>query len=1451
MIKLQSILAFTLCLIGFSGHSQKVIRFRDEAIPAFTHHTNKTSQQIELQFNLNNLHVDQFSEEGQSFVVLSNSSFSKIYTKGEPDLPAYTKLLFLPKNALFSYQITTGLSDTLSLADYALTDQVRPALASVSKSNDNENGLNYVKGESYQSGKFTGQPVIEIKKTGTLRNVQIIEITYHPLLYNASTNKLISRNDVKLNISFEQSASIPESWNYYSLAQKDESILLLGLPAQKSTNLKKTYILVSPLEYKTILEPFTRWKKQQGFNVIEAYLGEQIPSGTTSDIKAYLKDQYENPSAGNEPAEYILLVGDVDQIPGWYSSIDMGHYTDLYYAEYTGDYFPEVQYGRMSVSNAEQLQTIIEKTLVVEKGANHADNFQDTHLLIAGVDASYAPVYANGAINYFIDYYSNAQNNIVPKYYLYGSGSPIVSNSSAAQAQIIEDYNTGTGIAYYTAHCSSNGWANPKFEIANIATLTNEDKYPLMIGNCCQSLKYNVTSFGEEVVRSSKKGAVAYIGASADSYWDEDYFWGIGFTTNIVSNPTYEGTGAGSWDKWFHTHNETPENQSLTVGQILQAGNMAVEASNSTLKKYYWEIYNLIGDPSLIPPRNNYPVVSASYKNYLFVGQTQLDVTTKPNAWVSLSDSTQVLSCEQADANGSTVLSFNSIEQIGDKQVVLIISDPESKPLIDSLNVISSVGAYPVFKIATINDSSLNVNGQPDFGESIDFNLEFVNYGNGSVFSASVTCSSTSPWFASFATDNPIALNDMGPNGSSILEHVFKMNLRDDMPDQQPIEVNGTLKYNDSLETHFSFQFKVNAPNLVVSSSEIDQSGNGNLNGILDNGELATITTSIINKGSAQVSNTIFFLNSSKPDLLNPVSNEVLAGGFDINEAKQVQFNVQCDSSFFPGTQVDLAYLLSAGLNKQYQTLGTLETVLGQIPVVNISKSDTFDVASSWFYDSGGTANTYLIKENNQVTFIPHFEHEGLRVEFLDFDVETGTNNNCYDKLQVFDGTDVSAPLIGSYCNYNKPDIIESQNENGALTFRFLSDESVNKRGWEALLTSSKQIKVTFQIQSDTILIEGAEIKMVNQSILSDSSGMAIFDYIFSKGPKEYIISKQGFFDTTGVLEDLIGDTVIPIELKKLPTVNINVMSKGEPVENAKVVFADELKYTPQNGIVAFENQTSGAKPYTVTKYGFADTSGYITVGSQDICFKLDLRSLERYSLTFNIMAPFDTLSGVSITLNDSVSKITQKGTVIFSDLYKGSFHYRAEKPGYKSVEGDLTIIDQSLIQTIGLEPMTYFVSFTVIGMDQPVENAMITVKDTILYTSSDGLAFLENLLPETNIVYSVIKDNYNEFTDYLTITDSNLNITITLTPTGITDYSNRGFVIYPNPVKLNEEVNISGERLIREIDIYNVNGQLILKQEENNNQIRIRIQGIECGIYFMHLIEKNKTSVIKLVINP
>ena len=321
------------------------------------------------------------------------------------------------------------------------------------------------------------------------------------------------------------------------------------------------------------------------------------------------------------------------------------------------------------------------------------------HLLVAGVDPNYASTYGNGAIRYITNNYSNATNDLSSKYYLYGDASGgMASEYYAASSSVISDLNSGYGLANYTAHCSYQGWADPNVVISDLVSVNNYGKYGLWIGNCCESVRFeNSECFGEAVLRLADRGAIGYIGGSDNTLWDEDYWWQIGLSSNISAYPTYEETETGAYDGAFHNKINEIDNFSkwyTSQGQINVCGNLAVQSSTSSYRDYYWEIYHLMGDPSLMPYLKIPTNISASVNpTNLILGINQITVTTEARAYVALSQNNELIIAAFADENGIAVLNFSSADlNIGD--ALIVVTAQNKIPFIETKTVVPAEEPY-------------------------------------------------------------------------------------------------------------------------------------------------------------------------------------------------------------------------------------------------------------------------------------------------------------------------------------------------------------------------------------------------------------------------------------------------------------------------------------------------------------------------------------------------------------------------------------------------------------------------------------------------------------------------------------------------------------------------------------------------------------------------------------
>ncbi len=1388
----------------------------------------RNTNNFEANFGFNELKLSEFLTDAEDFTQLEINGFGKSYTPGIPDLPVYVQVISVPSNINLSLNLLGFDSDIYDLAAMQINNFIKPAVQSLSK-NDDFIDIKYEKGVSYTTDSYSNVKAVELKEVGILRDIKLYELIYHPILYNAVQNKIKLRNNVKISVSWQSETYIPAKWDFTNKHNRS----LTTASKTKTLNAGETFVIVSPADYKETLQPFIKWKKQMGFYVIEAYIGEQIASNNKNTIKEYLENLYNNPANGVLSPSYLIIVGDITEIPTW-SGTTSSHVTDLYYAEYTGDFLPELYYGRFSVINNNQLQSIIEKTLYVEKGAGNNNEYQNNHLLISGVDANMASVFGNGAINYLLEYYSNEDLGITPSYYLYGSGSPIVSNSSEARQAILNDFSAGTGIAYYTAHCSSNGWADPSFSRSDISGLENANMYPLMIGNCCQSLEFNLSSFGEDIVRAKDKGAVAYIGATDYSYWDEDYFWGVGFTSNIVANPSYEDTDLGSFDAWFHTHNEAEEDKAYNVAQILYVGNMAVQSSSSDLKDYYWEIYQIMGDPSLVPAKYKTQTIEATYNPFMIVRQNTLSIETEKYAVVTLYENNKILSVSSADAQGICNLSFEPLQEVGDKNIELVISLPNFSPLIDYISVIPPDGPYLVFKGIKIDDSQGNNNDTADFGEQLSIHLKVKNFGTETATNAKAIISTNSQWVTETITNIEVDMGNIAADESITSTNTLDFTLADNVPNQQVVNFTGTITYNNDKTTDFEFKIVVNAPIIEETDFIVDQSGIGNLDGIISADESVSLQVFFTNTGAAQVSNTVISFQSPDNNLLTVLSDDIAAGGFDVEETKEFEVQVKAGSNIFPGAQIDLNYTILTGENSQYIFNGYIPLILGDNPEY-IMSNDTIEIITGYFYDSGGADGKYSNDESYIMIFKPHNADQGIMIDFLKFDVES-SNSGCYDKLEIYDGVNTDAPLLGSFCNNNFKNHLKSQNPEGALTFEFTSDSDVTKDGWQGYISSANQYNVTFELTDGVDMIDNATIEFVNSNIATSTEGIALFENILAKTNKNFSITKDDYLPVNGMVEDINSDTTITVLIHKLPDICFTVFENATPLQGVVVYFDNRTLLSDEDGKVNFIDVEPGSKTFIASFEGYYDTTGVIQVTDIDMCYTLNMTKIPKYNLSFIVSDTTGFLSDVMIDIDGTIVTSNENGEAIFEDLYANNYNYTITKDGYQTVSNSVVIVDSNVVVEQEMTYIGYSVTFNVTNNGTAIVDATVSVKGEEKTTSYEGQVIFTSFDAENDISFSIIKEDFIDYNDTFNITDSSITLNIELTIVGITDNKLASFIVYPNPLHKDSELNITSENTIKELKIFNYTGMLLVTKTNQSKEFKIDISDFSSGIYILQV---------------
>lgn len=619
--------------------------------------------------------------------IFSEIAIEGTYASGEigtPELPASHQLLAVPFGATPRVNVINYTTTDYRLSDYGI-GTILPHQPSVSKDQNLDEVEFVYNAASYQTRSLATAPEATIEVQGTMRGIRIGSLVINPVSYNPAANTLRVFNDIEVEISFdgadraETERMLLSTYSpYFDIVYKqmfnyrqimdvyDDHPDLMAYPVHM--------IVIAPENYITTLQPWINWKIQKGFDV-NVVTTSQAGSNYNA-IKTYVQNLYNTGVSQGATPTFLVLVGDVAQVPNTTGSSTQ-KVTDLYYGSVDNDYFPDMFYSRMSAENTSQLTAIINKILQYEQYTMPDPTYLNNVTLIAGWDSYWTARVGAPTINYATTYYYNTAHGFTQV------------NSHVNQSQYAGCYNslsTGIGFVNYTAHGDNNMWYQPQFTNSNVNQLTNTNKYFLAMGNCCLSGNFGYSSacFGEAMIRAENKAAYSYIGSCPNTYWYEDYYFGVGATNVFSQTPTLTNTATGVYDGiWMDdTYN--------TVSSIVFLGNIAVcyahagTYQTSVSPLYYWQAYHVLGDGSIMPYRVNPTPNTVSHASTIPAGATSFTVSAQAGSYVGISQNNVLKGAALVPASGSVNV---PVSGIGSGQVHIVVTKPQRQPYIQDITV--------------------------------------------------------------------------------------------------------------------------------------------------------------------------------------------------------------------------------------------------------------------------------------------------------------------------------------------------------------------------------------------------------------------------------------------------------------------------------------------------------------------------------------------------------------------------------------------------------------------------------------------------------------------------------------------------------------------------------------------------------------------------------------------
>ena len=900
-----------------------------------------SAERLILEYQTNSLSFSEQENEKGIFTVLRADNLMGNNDLGLPELPYLGKIITVPLGASLQVNTLQSITRDINLSNLGFNYPIYPAQPSQRKTAfENPETLFIYHQEQYQNPYYQTDFVpFQTKEIGFLRGYRLFEIIYTPIQYNPVENTFVLFEKLEIEIVFlhadytQTEYLRAKTWSPEFEKLSRSFILNYQSPQIRNTleRIPAKYLIIAHHTLAESMQPFITWKVLQGFEVIMENTSNPAVGSTTTSIKNYIQGLWDSATPEDPAPSYLLLVGDHQQIPAWNTQFTgdySGHVTDLNYVRLEGnDYLPEMYYGRFSAQNVNQLLPQIEKTLMYEQFTMPDPDYLGRALLIAGNDSYWAPRNANSQINYLHENYIHLNGNNHQFNDVFVSLYPATNSNVSNIRNFIY---AGAGYINYTAHGDWDEWSGQSsalFNKTHISQMINVDKYPVMIGNCCLTNKFEMDEcFGEALLRAPNKGAALYIGGTNSTYWDEDYWWTIGSYPSPGPSsgaaPAYDPNKLGMYDMLFHTQGEDTNNWHTSAGAMIWAGNMVIQAgsSASNMKGYYWEIYSIMGDPSLVPylglPEPNF----AEYPNQLLLGFNELTITNSaPFSRVSLSMNNELLGTMITNEIGAGLLQFAPLTLPGNAE--LVITAQNYQPLFDTISVIPADQPYLIFQHVLnpeTGDTSVNFTSQSELIWTIK------NVGLQPAINAVITITTTSPG-VTILTEQQI-VDQIEPESLYTHAEPICLQVSENFANDTTIEILLNVQIDDEYHWSIPILIPINASFIVQDTIAIDDS-NDNNNGRLDPGETALINLHLLNTGKASSLPSKITVASTNPDVHLFLDSDIITS---LAKDQELFFpiQVQAENNISAGSIANITFYIDFQ-NQQIQKYYTLS--IGQI----------------------------------------------------------------------------------------------------------------------------------------------------------------------------------------------------------------------------------------------------------------------------------------------------------------------------------------------------------------------------------------------------------------------------------------------------------------------------------------------------------------------------------------
>ena len=1237
-----------LLVIGLSAMAQQRIQLRsvDKA-----ECVRSDMASMKASFSFSTIEAEDYRSDRGTFSWLSLPNTVIGGNEGDPQIPVFNELIAVPVGATPRIEITSYSVTDYNLADYDMKTLV-PRQPSLRKDKRPEDVPFVMNEAAYQSTRgVSREPKAVVEVVGTMRGVRLGKLTVEPVSYNPVNNTIRVFNDIEVTVHFDGANTratkqmlvdtySPYFDGIYNMLFNGSTVRSAydQHPDLYTTPVKMLVVTTSTYANCDAFQTWLAWKKQKGIDVDV----QIVASGATAaTIKSLIYSRYN----ANHPT-FLVIVGDetvVTYYQLWdYDSSYGDAATDLEYASVDGDVYHDMFISRIPVSSTTELSNYVNKALTYEKYTMSDPSYLSNVLLIAGADGTWAPKVGRPTINYAANNYFNTSNGFTNVY-------KYVTDSYTG----CYDYlNSGVGFVNYTAHGDIQKWHSPELTNTNVNALTNTDKYFWAMGNCCLTCNFknaqnDQVCFGETMIRAANKAAFGYIGSVPESYWYEDYYFGVGATSTMSTTPSMSQTTTGVYDFMFD------DTQMNTLNSVPFAGNVAVtyahanSYTSSVTDEYYWRAYQCFGDGSIMPYHTQPAANNVTHASTINIGVASFTVSADPGSYVSITKNNVILGVDVVPSSGTVSVPISGLTTAGD--VMIVVTRQQRQPYITTIQAISNNGPYISLDSYTPNTALI--------GASTNLSMTFKNVGNAATSgTTTVTLTSSDATFGTYVK----TFNTLAANATTTVSG-FSFTLNNGVTLGSPVTFHYTA-VNGSNTWEGDFGITPNQIFTVNASANNNSYGTVSGNGQYNYNESCTVTatpadgymfTSWTQNGNVVSTNAAYTFNvTSNVDLVANFASGVMIGdgGTSTNDylPSYNYYNYSLTEQIYTSAELGGEGIITS---IAFYNGGETKTRTYDFYMKATTKS-TFTGATDWITVSASDkvfsgSVTMVAGDWTTVTFSTPFVYDGTSNVVLVADDNTGTyTSSPHMSCRVFTATSQALYAYNDGTNFDPLSPPTSSSTNNAV----LSSKNQIILTKEAIPTESFNITVSANPAQAATVTGGGEYQF-GQTVTVAATPNEGYTFTGWTENGNTVSSELSFSFTATCARTLVANFIQAIEIgtdysthNYLPTYNYYNYSMTE-----QIYTANEIGMAGTISSIAFYNE-GAEKTRTLDFYlkatdktSFSSKTDWVTVSASEKVFSGEVTFAANVWTFVNFTTPFeyDGMSNLVLVVDDNSGEYT------------------------------------------------------------------------------------------------------------------------------------------------------------------------------------------------------------------